>query len=323
MMASMDTRPASDLGMPTSDTLTPTLDTLARRADVIVASRPLYQELVTFYLAVFRQQIQWRPRLVIDPDTGAPEQALACLREGAPLATRFSPGLEEDSLASLWSEMKDVFRRGNPALKEGVLTIDRAEEAGAMEPASWLASLRPHRPERVTEMAAAAGVDVAFLGTLARAVTAPHWSAVARRWLPRTRLTMWRRFQCPVCGGRAAIGELRTEKTGHDGMKAAPERYLHCAFCWSRWAAPSLQCPACDSTRAGDAKYYHTPDDPGTRIDFCASCKRYLKVVDGDRVGEPLHVGLEMLATLHLDQVALDKGLTPLDGAPRSAKEGG
>jgi formate dehydrogenase maturation protein FdhE len=74
-----------------------------------------------------------------------------------------------------------------------------------------------------------------------------------------------------------------------------------------------LKCPACDSERSGDAKYYYTPDEPELRIDFCKKCHHYVKAVDGDKIAGPLHVGLELLTTVHLDDIAQEKDLKPLE----------
>ena len=74
-----------------------------------------------------------------------------------------------------------------------------------------------------------------------------------------------------------------------------------------------MKCPACDSAKSGDAKFYHTPDEPDLRIDFCESCKHYVKVINTGKSADPLHVGLELLTTSHLDLIAQEKDLRPLE----------
>jgi formate dehydrogenase maturation protein FdhE len=110
-----------------------------------------------------------------------------------------------------------------------------------------------------------------------------------------------------------ALAEMRAQPSGADNLKAAPRRLMHCAFCGSCWAVPGLKCPACDSTQSGDAKYYFTPDEPGLRIDFCKSCNRYIKVVNTDGRTGRFHLGLELLTTAHLDAIAQEKDLSPLE----------
>jgi FdhE protein len=157
------------------------------------------------------------------------------------------------------------------------------------------------------------GIDESILATLARAVTFPHWKLVAQSWLGQDRLDEWRRFQCPACGGSPALAEDRVRPSTTEGISGARQRLMHCPFCGTQWVVPALKCPACDSTRPGDAKYYYTAKEPELRIDFCKACDHYVKVVNTDKTSGRLHLGLELLTTAHLDAIAHDKGLKPLD----------
>ena len=289
------------------------LKALDLRARQILKARSAYREIVTFYLTVFRRQIEWRDRLVVRPQAVEDDQRRQCLSEGKPLIECFDPGLEPESLLGLWTEMKVVFCRGNAVIRQAVDKIHDAEEAGDFVPATWLAEQRPDRCELVTDVAGRLDVEESVLATLARAATFPHWELVAEGWLSQTHADQWKRFCCPTCGSVPGLVELRTENGGSDNLKAAPRRFFHCPFCGSRWAAPGLRCPACDSTQPGDAKYYYTPDEPELRIDFCKSCNHYVKVVDADKIAGRLHIGLELLTTAHLDAIAQEKNLTPLE----------
>lgn len=152
-----------------------------------------------------------------------------------------------------------------------------------------------------------------MLASLTRAVTFPHWQQVADDWLTDDRRETWQRFCCPVCAGTAGLAEMRTEPGSDLNLKPAARRYLHCPFCSARWMVPGLKCPACGSTKSGDAKYYYSPDEADVRIDFCKSCNHYVKVVRADAGTPRLHVGLELLTTAHLDQIAQEKDLSPLE----------
>ena len=106
---------------------------------------------------------------------------------------------------------------------------------------------------------------------------------------------------------------MRTEPSGDGNLRQAPRRMIHCPLCGLRWVVPALECPACGSTKSGDAKYYFTSEEPELRIDYCDGCHHYVKVVDGDKVAGPIHVGLELLTAAHLDMIAGDKDLSPLE----------
>ncbi len=285
---------------------------LEQRARQILKARPAYQEMVDFYLTVFRRQIEWRDRLAVHPQAVDDEQRRACLAEGEPLVDRFDSGIESESLVDLWTEMKTVFREGNDALREAVEKVDAAEGAGDFMPAIWLLEYRPDSHEPTAEAADRIGVDSMLLETLTRAVTFPHWEKVAQAWLRGENLDEWRRFLCPTCGSPPGLAEDRMDGPAADGVTASPRRFMHCSFCGSRWVVPGLVCPTCDSTTSGDAKYYFTEDEPELRIDFCKSCDHYVKVVNADKIGGRVHVGLELLTTVHLDAIAHDKNLRPI-----------
>ncbi|HUU85870.1 MAG TPA: formate dehydrogenase accessory protein FdhE [Phycisphaerae bacterium] len=289
------------------------LKALDRRADAILKARPAYREMVNFYLTVFRRQIEWRDKLVVHPQVMDDDQRRQCLKAGRPLVEQFDPGIESDSLLRLWAEMRAVFRRGNDVLRRAVDQIDEAERGHEFVPATWLAELRPDRDELVTDAAGRIGLDEPILAVLARAVTLPHWQLVARTWLPEGCPASWQRSRCPMCGGLPALAEMRTQPGGADKLKTPPRRFLHCPFCGTCWAAPGIKCPACDSTKPGDAKYYFTPEEPDLRVDFCKSCNHYVKVVDADKITGRLHLGLELLTTAHLDTIAQEKHLSPLE----------
>ena len=289
------------------------LKALDQRAKQILKARPAYREMVDFYLTAFRRQIEWRDRLLVHPQSVDDGQRQECLGEGRALIERFDPGIEAESLLGLWSEMKEVFRRGNEILRQAVSKIDGAEEAGSFLPAVWLLEQRPDRYDLVADASRQIGVSDSMLAALTRAVTFPHWEVVAQSWLPRGGADGWRRFRCPTCGGLPGLAEIRSEGRQAEGTTPTVRRFMHCAFCGSRWEVPVLKCPACDSDRPGDAKYYFTPEEPELRIDFCESCKRFVKVVNADRIRGRFHVGLELLTTAHLDAIAQDKHLKPLE----------
>ena len=288
-----------------------TIKALEARAGQILEARPAYQEILDFYLTVFRRQIEWRDKLVVHPELFDYGQRRQYLEAGEPLIEHYDPGLDSESLLNLWTEMKSIFRAGNDVLRQAIDKIDQAETAGEFSPATWLLEQRPERDQMVTDAADQIGVDESLLATLARSVTLPHWKLVAQSWLPPVALTEWKRYRCPTCGGLPGLVETQTEQSD-ESVGTASRRFMHCPFCASRWVVPTLKCPVCDSDKPGDAKYYFTPEEPELRIDFCNKCKHYVKVVDADKTAGLIHVGLELLTTTHLDAIAHDKKLTPL-----------
>jgi len=291
------------------------IQALERRAQAILRARVAYRELVEFYLTVFRRQLEWSRRVEVHPQPVDADLRRACLRTGRPLVERFDPGIEPPSLLDLWTEMKSVFRRGNAVLRRALEKIDDAEAAGRFTPATWLSEQRPQRYELVTAASGEIGIDESILATLSRAVTFPHWNVVAQHWLDDGCAAEWRRASCPICGGPPGLAESCAAPDAPEGFTPAPQRRMHCPFCGAHWMVAALKCPACDSTRAGDAKYYYTAEEPELRIEFCKRCHRYVKVVNSAKTGGVFHLGLELLTTAHLDVIARDQHLRPLETA--------
>ena len=50
-----------------------------------------------------------------------------------------------------------------------------------------------------------------------------------------------------------------------------------------------------------------------TKPVYCYRVVEVVKVVDGDKIRGRVHVGLELLTASHLDMLARDKSLTPLE----------
>ena len=111
----------------------------------------------------------------------------------------------------------------------------------------------------------------------------------------------WLRRYCPTCGSLPAMAQLA-------GVDPARRRLLSCGCCGTRWQFKRTGCPFCetDSQRLTSV----TIDaEPGLRIDYCESCRGYLKtyVGEGDET-----LMLSDWSSLHLDLIANDRGLKKL-----------
>jgi FdhE protein len=113
------------------------------------------------------------------------------------------------------------------------------------------------------------------------------------------------------------------------GEDPGRRRLLVCGGCRTRWRYGRTGCPFCQ-TDTNRIAVVAVEGEGGLRIDYCESCRGYLKTYDG-RGDEALL--LEDWTSLHLDVVAEDRGLQrlaasmfqletsrarPADGAERS-----
>jgi len=108
----------------------------------------------------------------------------------------------------------------------------------------------------------------------------------------------WLRQYCPTCGSAPAMAQLV-------GADAGRKRLLCCGCCGTRWEFRRTKCPFCekDSQRLASVTI---EGEPGLRIDYCESCRGYLKTYDGQ--GDEGFL-LSDWTTLHLDVLAHDRGL--------------
>jgi len=111
----------------------------------------------------------------------------------------------------------------------------------------------------------------------------------------------WTFGHCPVCGSPPLVGRL----IGKEGA-----RHLTCSFCHVEYRARRLMCPYCGEDDAKKLDYFTTEDEPGYRVDTCATCKRYLKVTDFREFDRPSYPLLDDLESLALDIAVQKLGFT-------------
>jgi formate dehydrogenase accessory protein FdhE len=109
---------------------------------------------------------------------------------------------------------------------------------------------------------------------------------------------------CPLCGGKPAVGVLRSEG---DGAKKS----LICMLCAHEWLFRRIYCPACGEEREPQMAYYSAPEIAHVRVDVCDTCHTYLKSIDLTKTGLAVAI-VDELATLPLDLWAREHGYEKL-----------
>ena len=115
----------------------------------------------------------------------------------------------------------------------------------------------------------------------------------------RVNFAAWHRGTCPVCAGEPDLAFITP----------AAERHLVCSRCQTRWPTDPIACPFCGERDRQRITSFATPD--GTyRVMACQTCRRYLKTLDGRRAGRPILPALDVIATLPLDAVVMQRGFS-------------
>jgi FdhE protein len=135
------------------------------------------------------------------------------------------------------------------------------------------------------------------------------WTMLARFFQPLGKAfeswreeEQWLRSYCPACGAQPAMGQLV-------GVEPGRLRFLSCGCCNTRWRYRRTGCPFCESADDHRLSALAIEGEKYLRIDYCQSCRAYLKTYDG--------AGNEFLfladwTSIHLDIIARDRGLKRL-----------
>jgi FdhE protein len=103
---------------------------------------------------------------------------------------------------------------------------------------------------------------------------------------------------CPLCGSLPSMSLLKEE---------GGKRFLFCPHCAYQWQVERLACPFCSNNEHETLHYFYAEGEEACRIDLCDKCHHYIKTIDLRKM-DALDPILEDIATLHLDQVASEKG---------------
>ncbi|PKL37553.1 MAG: hypothetical protein CVV44_14485 [Spirochaetae bacterium HGW-Spirochaetae-1] len=130
----------------------------------------------------------------------------------------------------------------------------------------------------------------------------PLFAAMREHFFHDVDTTEWLQPQCPFCGFHADMGKI---VEGRDNV-----RLLHCGFCDNEWKFTRLTCAVCANEDAQAQGYFTESDEAIHRIDYCDTCRGYIKTLRIPKKYDESRYDLtvENIITGHLDASAIDKG---------------
>jgi FdhE protein len=135
------------------------------------------------------------------------------------------------------------------------------------------------------------------------------WTALARYLRPLIETfgtwrdeERWLRNYCPTCGSLPAMAQLV-------GVDQGRQRFHCCGCCRTRWLYLRTGCPFCGNADDHRLAALTVEGEGGLRIDYCESCRGYLKTYAGEGSEGIL---LADWTSIHLDVIACDRGLKRL-----------
>lgn len=274
-----------------------TPEAVRQAAESIIAARPTYRELITFYGRIFAAQEEARPRVRLDPIHLPEDLVRIKRRENMPLIMAsemvFDPQVSADLLEGLCRIAIDC---GSELASAARILSDQQGKVTAL-----FGPFLKAQESAVIAGAEEIGIEPKSLAFFLYHCLRPSLCSCAAQlavYLDPT--PSGEQGYCPVCGSPPAIAWLEGEG----------QRYLFCSFCWHKWPLNRALCPFCGSRNQEGLLYLYSEEEKEYRVDACESCRKYIKTVDTRVLGRRAYPPLEQVASLHLDLKAAEAGYT-------------
>ena len=178
------------------------------------------------------------------------------------------------------------------------ISLVDALAAERLDPLALFEAAVAEDPDRLDDLARAAGDDRGVLRVVGPIVAMPMLHACRQAW---THLVpaAWAEGYCPICGDWPALAEAR----GLDG-----QRRLRCGRCGGDWRTERLRCPFCGERGHKNLGSLVSEGSEQQTVDVCERCRHYVKALTALVPIRPEDVFLQDLATLVLDVIALERG---------------
>ncbi len=272
------------------------MENLKKRIRQIRKKTPPYGALLNFYQKIRMEQEKIRPSLTLPPVTLKKEWKELLKKEGFPLIEKRDFPIDMEVSIILFYSLCEVGKSANPHMAQQVKKIENALQQKRMDVKELVRSAL--QEEKVEQAASALKLDRKVLLFLAYQSIKPSIDATVEKLQPEVEEEAWLKGHCPICGSQPDLSLFK----GTEG-----KRYLHCSFCGHEWRFDRMTCPFCMSPNQEAHPYFRAEGEEAYRIDACDACHQYIKTIDA-RAIDMVEPGLEDLATLHLDLLAIQKG---------------
>ena len=247
------------------------------------------------YEKLLRLQSEARSRLIVQQPDLTKEAALSQLSQGIPL-------LKFEELPLDWPTVQNLFRAVALILTEH--NSDNRRDTKALGNIASDTSLLQqsardwYQGHSLSPIAAQNHISEKLLSNIIQATLRPFLMAHSEALSKLIKQEIWRRKNCPVCGGNPDFASLDKDQGA---------RWLMCSRCDTQWLFQRLQCSSC-GTQDHDALAYLTDDEGLYRIYTCEKCQSYIKAIDLRKTGSEVLLPLERILTSDLDRQATEKG---------------
>jgi FdhE protein len=273
---------------------------IKKRVAAMVRDRPSHKEVLEFFRDVVTEQHTILSKVKNAPLQINEEEIKEKLLQGFPLIEKRALTLDIPSATRLFKRLCKIMSHNDKASKD-VERINRALKSKEIDLLELFKQIDSNGNEYVTNLSKKLDVKEDVLAFLVRNSIRPIYEAYANEMKKHVNQEIWWKGYCPVCGSEPFMAEMREEGA----------RFLVCSSCNFVWRFNRLKCPFCENEDHTKLRYFQTEKGgKAYRIDVCDNCKRYIKTIDINELGEEVIPIIEDAGTLYLDILAQKEGYT-------------
>ena len=273
---------------------------IKKRVAAIVKERPSHKEVLGFFKDVLTEQYAIRSKVKSIPVEIDEEDAKSKMREGFPLVEKNALTLDVPSATRMFKRLCKILSSNKKAATD-VDKISKALRSKKIDLLELFKHVDSDHTEYIDALSKKLGVKQETILFLARNSIKPILEAYAEGLRKYVDQEGWWRGYCPICGSEPFMAELKEEGA----------RFLVCSACGNEWRFNRLKCPFCENANHEKLRYFYTEKEgKAYRIDVCEKCKRYIKTIDTNELGEEVIPIVEDAGTLFLDVLAQNEGYT-------------
>jgi len=264
--------------------------------------------MLAFLTAVATVEQRVAAMVVMEPLALAPQdQMQAQWEQGLPLLPLVTLPLPAASFLAHLGEYRELLAQHRPGLDTALRQQERGlADASPATRALLVAALLHGDNGIVYDVAQDLSIEAGPLYFLGELALRPYLSTYAERLESAVDFTAYQGGRCPVCGRRPIMGRIDTDNVKH----------LHCPACETAWRFGRIECPTCGTRDAHKLGFFTVEGDDEHRVEHCAECGDYYKVINQRVRARKLNLLLEDAETAHLDQLAEAEGFVRGGRAP-------
>ena len=273
---------------------------IKKRAATLIKQRPSHKEVLEFYKDVVTEQYAIKSKVKTSPLDINEQNFKDKIIEGFPLLEKRALTLDIPSAIRLYKRLCKIMSR-NKKVSQDIERITQAYKNKEIDFMKLFKQTDSENDDYITALSKKLGVKEDVLLFLARNSVKPIFEAYAKELGNYVDQERWWKGYCPICGSEPFMAEFKEEGA----------RFLVCSSCSYEWRFNRLKCPFCENEEHEKLRYFYTEKEGRAyRTDVCEKCKRYIKTIDTNELGEDVIPLLEDIGTLHLDILAQKEGYT-------------